>query len=93
MTTPKYKEKIMEELVFDLLKEKNLIQDEDVIAYNEVNIEEKEVIIKGNKLGLIQLADYFVQIAISDMDKQHIHLDDVNYFDKANCEMIIVKEK
>jgi len=82
----------MEELVFNLLKEKNFIKDEDVIAYNEVNAEANEVIIKGNKLGLVQLADYLVQIAISDKDSHHIHLDGDNYFDKANCEMIIVKE-
>jgi hypothetical protein len=82
----------MEELVFDFLKEKNMIRDEEVIAYNEVNIDGSEVIIKGNKLGLIQLADYLVQIAISNMDKTHIHLDSENYFDKANCAMIISKE-
>ncbi|MCL2400901.1 MAG: hypothetical protein FWC91_14315 [Defluviitaleaceae bacterium] len=83
----------MEELVYELLKEKNFIKDEDIIAYNEVKVEADEVIIKGNKLGLIQLADYLVQIAISDRDKQHVHLDGDNYFDKSNCEMIIVKEK
>ena len=82
----------MRELVFELLKEKSFIKDEDVIAYNEVNIEASEVVVKGNKLGLIQLADYLVQIAISDTDNQHVHLSGDNYFDKANGEMIIVKE-
>ena len=82
----------MEELVFNLLKEKNCISDEDVIAYNEIHVEENEVIIRGNKLGLIQLADYLVQMAINDKDSHHIHLDGNNFFDKANYEMIILKE-
>ena len=82
----------MEELVFDFLKERNLIQDNEMNAYNEVCAKSNAVVIKGNKFGLIQLADYLVQIAISDMDKHHIHLNNDNYFDKANCELIIVKE-
>ncbi|MCL2049743.1 MAG: hypothetical protein FWG87_13570 [Defluviitaleaceae bacterium] len=82
----------MEELVFEFLKERNFIKGEDVIAYNEVNIDGTDVVIKGNKLGLIQLADYLVQIAISDTDNHHIHLDGDNFFDNANCEIIIAKQ-
>ena len=81
----------MEELIFELLQKKNLIKDNEKIAYNEVNIEEDAVIIKGNKVGLIQLADYLVQIAISDKEYCHVHLDNSNFFDRANCEIIIVK--
>ncbi|AFM01691.1 hypothetical protein Desde_3407 [Desulfitobacterium dehalogenans ATCC 51507] len=83
----------MEELVFELLKTKGLVEEKDnSIANNEIEINGNEVIIKGNKRGLILLADYLVQIAISDNTKQHIHLDIDNFFDKANCEMIISKE-
>lgn len=84
----------MEELVFEFLKAKGLLEeDKDVlIANNEIEINKKEVLIKGNKRGLILLADYLVQIAISDNLKQHIHLDIDNFFDKANCELIISKE-
>ena len=83
----------MDELVFELLKTKDFVNEkEDLIANNEIQTNGNEVIIKGNKRGLILLADYLVQIAISDSAKQHIHLDIDNFFDKANCEMIISKE-
>ena len=83
----------MEELVFELLKAKGLFgEKDDSIANNEIEINGNEVIIKGNRRGLILLADYLVQIAINDSTKQHIHLDIDNFFDKANCEMIISKE-
>ena len=82
----------MEEVVFDVLKKRNFIKDDENIAYNEVLIIENEVIIKGNKLGLIQIADYLVQISICEADNNHIHLDKGNYFDNANCEVIIIKE-
>jgi len=83
----------MEELVLELLKTKGLVDIKaDVIAKNEISINGNEVIISGNKRGLILLADYLVQIAISDASKQHIHLDIDNFFDAAACELIIAKE-
>jgi hypothetical protein len=83
----------MEELVLELLKTKGLVDEkDDLIANNEIEIYGSEVIIKGNKMGLILLADYLVQIAISESPKQHIHLDLNNFFDAANCELIITKE-
>jgi hypothetical protein len=83
----------MEELVFDLLKTKGLFGEKDAsIANNEIEINGNEVIIKGNRRGLILLADYLVQIAVNDSTKQHIHLDMDNFFDKANCELIVSKE-
>ncbi len=85
--------KDLEELVLELLKTKGLVDEkDDLIAKNEMEIKGKEVIVKGNKRGLILLADYLIQIAISDSAKQHIHLDIDNFFDKANCELIISKE-
>ena len=82
----------MEELVLELLKKKNLIHEEDSVATNEVFINGNEVVIKGNKLGLILLADYLVQTAIGEKAKNHVHLDVDNFFDKANCELVISKE-
>ncbi|AEV66857.1 Imm32 family immunity protein [Acetivibrio clariflavus] len=83
----------MEELVFEMLKTKGLINDkDDLVANNEIEVNGNEVIVKGNKRGLILLADYLVQIAISDSLKKHIHLDIDNFFDKANCDLIICKE-
>ncbi len=83
----------MEELVFEILKAKGHVgENDDSIANNEIEINGNKIIVKGNKRGLILLADYLVQIAINDSTKQHIHLDIDNFFDKANCELIISKE-
>ncbi|MEN2774178.1 Imm32 family immunity protein [Acetivibrio clariflavus] len=83
----------MEELVFEMLKTKGLINDkDDLVANNEIEVNGNEVIVKGNKRGLILLADYLVKIAISDSLNKHIYLDIDNFFDKANCDLIICKE-
>jgi hypothetical protein len=83
----------MEEIVFEQLKNMGLFgEKDDPVAKNEIEVNKNEVIIKGNKMGLILLADYLVQIAIHYSTGQHIHLDADNFFDKANCELIIEKE-
>lgn len=83
----------MEELVFEMLKAKRLVNDiDDLTANNEIEVNVNEVIVRGNKRGLILLSDYLVQIAVSDSINKYIHLDMDNFFEKANCELIICKE-
>ena len=83
----------MKELVFELLMEKEMIDIEaDSTAKNQISISDSEVIISGNRRGLILLADYFVQIALSNTPHKHVHLDIDNFFDAATCELIIAKE-
>ncbi|NLW89002.1 MAG: hypothetical protein GXY43_04665 [Clostridiaceae bacterium] len=83
----------MEEIVLKQLKNMGLLgEKDDWVAKNEIEVNANEVIIKGNKIGLIMLADYLAHIAIHYNSGQHIHLDYDNFFDKANCELIIEKE-
>lgn len=83
----------MEELVFELLIKRGMIDiGADSVATNQIRISGNEVIISGNTRGLILLADYLVQIALSDTPHKHIHLDFDNFFDTATCELIIAKE-
>ena len=41
-----------------------------------INTNNNELVIKGNKTDLIELADYIVDIALSDNKKDHIHIDE-----------------
>jgi len=85
----------MEEIVFALLKEKELISPQKGDkTYNEIELQKDgNVIISGNRLGLIMLADYLIEIALSEKEYAHIHLDEINFFDKANAELIIAKQQ
>lgn len=83
----------MKELIYNHLKETGYIKEADGnVAYNEIELQEnKNVVLKGNKLGLILLADYLIEIALSDRELTHVHLDADNFFDRSNVELIIGK--
>ena len=42
-----------------------------LISYND------ELLIKGNKLDLLELSDYIKKVALSDNNQDHIHLDEL----------------
>lgn len=82
----------MEELIYKYLGSAGYIKESaEEIAINKINLQNKEVIISGNKLGLIMLADYLVEIALSDKDYTHVHLDIDNFFDESNVDLIVSK--
>lgn len=83
----------MKQIIYNHLKEKNILSMSDTdIAINSITLQGgKEVVISGNKRGLILLADYLVEIALSENGNEHIHLDKENFFDDANIELIIEK--
>lgn len=84
----------MQQIILDYLKEKKMINLEtDSIAINTLSVNEKEVILFGNKLGLIMLADYILDVALSKNDGYHIHLDKENFFDESKKELVIELEK
>lgn len=73
-------------------KEGYFDKNENIVAINQLRISpQNEVILSGNKHGLIMLADYIVNIALSDVSGTHLHLDAENFFDDANCDLIISK--
>ena len=83
----------MRELVFNYLKDKKLIKyKESDIAINELKIDDNgNVVLEGNQLGLIMFADYLIEIALSNKESTHIHLDKENFFDVADGELILNK--
>ena len=85
----------MKEIIFNLLKKEGYLSSDNrnSIALNKIKFEDKSVLIEGNKLGLILLSEYILQIALSELNNDHIHLDDLNFFDEANVELIISKSE
>ena len=60
----------------------------------KINLD-NELLIKGTKNDLIELSEYILNIALSDNEKDHIHLDELSLIsDESNIkELIIEKEK
>ena len=82
-------------IVSDYLTEKGVISDEtDKFATNTIKLlSEREILIAGNRIGLIVLADYIVRVALADFSGWHFHLDESNFFDDTNLELIIRLDK
>ena len=59
-----------------------------------ITTSDNEVVIKGNKEDLLELANYITDIANSDSDNDHIHLDDLTIFDKnSNIKELIIEKQ
>ena len=79
----------MQQLIYEYLRKSGLFRtDSNDLANNSIKVTKDEVVLTGNKLGLIMLADYIVNIALSDAGS-HIHLDLDNFFDIADSQLII----
>ena len=76
----------------DFLKDNSYDLEEDKSKGIEVNNDNGELVIKGSRLDLIELADYIASAALS--DKGHIHLDNLTIIkeDSKIKEIIIEKE-
>ena len=53
-----------------------------------------EIVIKGSKIDLIELADCILSVALSENNKDHIHIDDLTLLNKNSKinNLIIEKE-
>lgn len=79
----------MKNLIYNYLLKEGLLQtNESDLALNCIKKTTDEVILSGNKLGLIILADYIVSVALENKS-YHIHLDELNFFDNSNTQLII----
>ena len=60
----------------------------------KIILNDEELLIKGSKLDLIELADYILDIALSKQEKNHLHLDTLSLLNKDSNvkELIIEKE-
>lgn len=79
--------------LFKILKENNYeIENSNSNGLN-ISFNDNEVAIKGDKTYLIELANYIVNIALSDNEKDHIHLDELTLIDKGSEIKNIIIEK
>ena len=77
----------------------NLLQKNDdlnferdgIVAINKLKSFGDEIVLSGNKLGLIMIADYILSVALSG-DGNHVHLDENNFFDIADKQLVIERE-
>ena len=58
-----------------------------------INSYENELVIKGSKLDLIELADYIVSVAVSDNNSDHIHIDNLSLLNNESNIKDLVIEK
>ena len=79
--------------LFKILKENNYeIENSNSNGLN-ISFNDNEVAIKGDKTYLIELANYIVDIALSDNEKDHIHIDELTLIDKDSEIKNIIIEK
>ena len=87
----------MEKRIFSYLTKRGLLlYEEGDIATNYMNVspETKEikgndVVLSGNRLGLVGLADYILDVALTGINGSHVHLDSFNFFDESEYQLII----
>ena len=84
----------MKQLVLEYLKDCNYdLTSGDSKGIN-ISLEDDELLIKGSKLDLIELADYVVNVAISDVQNDHIHLDDLTLIgNNSSIKSLIIEKK
>ena len=80
----------MHQIVLNHLQESGTLtlENGDITTYS-IKVSDSNIVISGNKLGLILLADYIVDIALSTFNGSHIHLDELYFFDEMDKELII----
>ena len=59
----------------------------------KISLDNNELIIKGNKLDLMELANYINDLAKSDLIIDHIHLDELTLIDNNSSIKNIIIEK
>ena len=60
----------------------------------KIILNDEELLIKGSKLDLIELADYIVSIAISKEKPNHIHLDELSLINnKSQVKQLIIEKE
>ena len=80
----------MNQFIFDYLKEKGIIGSiENNHGKISLKNSDNDVIIAGSRLELIMLADYVLNAALADFDGWHIHLDELNFFDEADKQLVV----
>lgn len=80
----------MKQMIFDYLESKGII---DSIRSEHgtisLTVSDNDIVIAGNRLELITLADYILNVALADFDGWHLQLDELNLFDKAEKGLVV----
>ena len=58
-----------------------------------IEIEEKELIIRGNQSSFLELAEYIISLATSNQKVDHLHLDDLTLINKNSKIKDLIFEK
>lgn len=59
-----------------------------------ISEDNKEVLVKGSKEDLLELANYIKGVALSNEEKDHIHLDDLTLLSKdSEIKQIIIEKE
>ena len=83
---------INKNIIMNYLKEKNYNINTDSRGITITN-DNNEIVITGNQLDLIELADYIVSVALSENKNDHLHLDDLTLVSKdSKIENLIIEK-
>ena len=60
----------------------------------KISLDNNELVIKGNKDDLLELASYITTVAASNNDNDHLHLDTSTLIDdKSNIDNLIIEKE
>lgn len=59
----------------------------------KIILEDKELLIKGDKDDLIELANYIKKVALSNYNSDHLHLDELTLIDEKSIIKNLIIEK
>lgn len=83
------------------MKKKNIIKgiikdadnDKTTMASIEIENNNNEIIIKGDKNSLLELADYIISVSLSNSSNDHVHLDELTIINKkSNIKNLIIEK-
>jgi len=80
----------MGRIIFNYLEENGIIESiKGDYGKTSLKVSDNDVVISGNRLELIMLADYILDVALAEFDGWHMHLDEISFFDEASKELIV----
>lgn len=83
------------------MKKKNIIKeiikdidnDKETMTGIEIENNNNEIIIKGDKNSLLELADYIISVSLSNNSNDHVHLDELTIInEKSNFKNLIIEK-
>lgn len=83
------------------MKKKNIIKeiikdtenDKETMTGIELENNNNEIIIKGDKNSLLELADYIISVSLSNNSNDHVHLDELTIInEKSNIKNLIIEK-